>query len=62
VVVFAKSGVGKSSLLYAGLFPKLKKNNYYPIKIRFQNLQKTDSAAQATTQANPIVFSIFTGL
>lgn len=36
VVLFAKSGVGKSSLLQAGLFPKLRKNGYHPIKVRFQ--------------------------
>jgi hypothetical protein len=36
VVLFAKSGVGKSSLLQAGLFPKLRKHGYHPIKVRFQ--------------------------
>lgn len=36
IVLFAKSGVGKSSLLQAGLFPKLRKNGYHPIKVRFQ--------------------------
>ena len=36
LVLFGKSGLGKSSLLNAGVLPKLKKeNNYLPVKIRF---------------------------
>jgi hypothetical protein len=42
VVLFAKSGVGKSSLLQAGLFPKLRKNGYHPIKVRFQFASAVD--------------------
>lgn len=33
-VVFGKSGIGKSSLLSAGISPLLRKENYIPIRIR----------------------------
>lgn len=42
MVLFAKSGVGKSSLLQAGLFPKLRKHGYHPIKVRFQYTPAAD--------------------
>ncbi len=36
IVLYSKSGLGKSSLLNAGLFPKLKKTSQtYPISVRF---------------------------
>lgn len=38
VVVFAKSGIGKSSLINAGLLPLLEEEPYQPVKIRLQNL------------------------
>ena len=34
-VIYGKSGVGKSSLLYAGLYPKARKQNYFPVTIKF---------------------------
>ena len=37
VVVFAKSGTGKSSLINAGIIPLLEKKQFFPIKIRFQD-------------------------
>lgn len=37
VVVFAKSGIGKSSLLNAGLLPLLDYDRYRSVKVRFQN-------------------------
>lgn len=37
VVIFAKSGIGKSSLINAGLIPLLKKKEFQAIKIRFQD-------------------------
>lgn len=44
VVLFSKSGLGKSSLLSAGLFPKLTPLGFRPIRVRFQ---------QENTRANP---------
>ena len=37
VVLFAKSGVGKSSLLNAGVFQPLREKNYFPIRIRMND-------------------------
>ena len=37
VVVFAKSGIGKTSLMNAGVGPLLEAENMVPIKVRFQN-------------------------
>ncbi|MCB0528778.1 MAG: hypothetical protein KDC65_09910 [Saprospiraceae bacterium] len=36
-VLFAKSGIGKTSLINAGLGPLLEQNGYLPIKIRLQD-------------------------
>src|SRR5688572_11238819 len=36
VLLFAQSGVGKSSLLNAGIIPRLRLKNFFPIHIRFQ--------------------------
>src|SRR5436190_23002481 len=33
-VIFGKSGIGKSSVLNAGLIPKLRENFYLPVLIR----------------------------
>ncbi len=38
VVLFAKSGMGKSSLLNAGLVPLLEKSNLLPLRIRLSNM------------------------
>lgn len=35
-VVYGKSGLGKTSLLQAGLYPKLRKQNYLPVHVRLQ--------------------------
>ena len=32
--LYGKSGIGKTSLIKAGLFPKLKANGYFPVHIR----------------------------
>lgn len=44
VIVFAKSGIGKSSLLNAGLIPRLLRDDYYPIRIRLQKQAKKDGS------------------
>ncbi len=41
VVLFSKSGLGKSSLINAGLSPKLENENFMPITVRFQNTDST---------------------
>lgn len=37
VTMYGKSGIGKTSLLQAGLFPKLRDNDYFPVYIRLGN-------------------------
>ncbi|HEY6344187.1 MAG TPA: hypothetical protein VIY49_22065 [Bryobacteraceae bacterium] len=37
LVLFGKSGLGKTSLLLAGLFPRLRAENYLPIRIRLSS-------------------------
>lgn len=37
VVMFAKSGIGKSSLINAGVVPKLEADGFFPVPVRFQN-------------------------
>lgn len=44
-VLFAQSGVGKSSLLNAGLIPKLKGEDLLPVNIRFKGWEKEESPA-----------------
>ncbi len=41
VVLFAKSGIGKTSLLQAGVTPKLRQANIAPINIRFNDTSKS---------------------
>ncbi len=36
-VLFGQSGLGKSSLLQAGVFPRLRANNYWPIYLRLDH-------------------------
>lgn len=33
-IIYGQSGIGKSSLLFAGVFPQLRKENYFPVFIR----------------------------
>lgn len=40
-VIYGKSGIGKSSILNAGIFPILRRSNFFPVKIR---LVHNDSA------------------
>ena len=36
-IVYGRSGIGKSSLLNAGVFPLARRQGYYPLNIRFQH-------------------------
>ncbi|MEO6733635.1 MAG: hypothetical protein ABIN01_20600 [Ferruginibacter sp.] len=42
VVLFGKSGLGKSSLLNAGVAPMLESNGYLPIRVRFTSATQVD--------------------
>ncbi|MCP4438575.1 MAG: hypothetical protein GY810_06485 [Aureispira sp.] len=42
MVLFAKSGIGKTSLLNAGIMPLLKQDIYHPISVRFQGKGEGD--------------------
>lgn len=46
VTLYGKSGIGKSSLLQAGVIPVLKKNGYYPVVIRFDLSDSETSLAR----------------
>lgn len=42
VTLYGKSGIGKTSLLNAGVFPQLRLNGYMPIKMRFRSEAYTE--------------------
>ena len=42
-IVFGRSGTGKTSLLNAGVFPKLRKNYCLPFRIRLEFLKDSDN-------------------
>jgi len=50
-VLFGKSGLGKSSLLKAGLFPLLREELYVPIYIRLNHIETTPPLVEQVTQA-----------
>lgn len=52
-VLFARSGLGKSSLLRAGVAPRLRKENFLPVIVR------VDYAASALRPVDQIVAAIF---
>lgn len=54
-VLFGQSGLGKSSLLQAGLFPRLRTANFCPIYVR---LDHSGSAPALTDQIKSLVFQI----
>ncbi len=55
-VLFGKSGLGKTSLLRAGLFPRLRTANYLPVYVRF------DVAATGLSLIRQIQAGLFTEL
>jgi len=55
-VLFGKSGLGKTSLLRAGLFPRLRAKNYLPVYVRF------DVAATGLSLIRQIQDGLFTEL
>lgn len=50
-VVYGKSGIGKSSLLKAGVFPVLRRNGYFPVYVRFVHEDGEDSYTQQIINA-----------
>ncbi len=55
-VLFGPAGTGKSSLLNAGLFPRLRQENYLPVSIRL------DHAAESAPAGSQIRARLFDGL
>lgn len=51
ITLYGKSGIGKTSLLNAGVFPLLRQNNYAPIYVRFI----LDADSQDSSYANQII-------
>jgi tetratricopeptide (TPR) repeat protein len=46
VVLYGQSGLGKTSLLQAGLFPDLKNSDYLPVRVRFDHSDDAPPLAQ----------------
>lgn len=42
-VIYGRSGIGKSSILKAGVFPVLRRNNYFPVYVRFVHDEEQES-------------------
>jgi tetratricopeptide (TPR) repeat protein len=51
VVLYGQSGLGKTSLLQAGLFPKLKVLNFFPVRVRFDHGDDAPPLARQITLA-----------
>lgn len=45
-VIYGKSGIGKSSILNAGVFPILRRNNYFPVSVRLVHDGKVNYSNQ----------------
>jgi tetratricopeptide (TPR) repeat protein len=45
VVLYGQSGLGKTSLLQAGIFPELKKSDFLPVRVRFDHGEGAASLA-----------------
>ena len=47
LILYGKSGIGKTSLLNAGVFPELRKEQYLPVSIRLGTLEVSASYQEA---------------
>ena len=47
-IVYGQSGIGKSSILHAGIFPEARRRGCLPISIRFEHYGKTNYRDQFT--------------
>ena len=45
-VIYGKSGIGKSSLLKAGIFPILRRNGFFPVYVRLVHEEGQGSYAR----------------
>src|SRR5436305_255136 len=50
-VLYGQSGLGKTSLIRAGLFPKLRQNNFFPLWLRLNPDANALPLAERTKQA-----------
>jgi hypothetical protein len=51
VVLYGQSGLGKTSLLQAGLFPRLKTVDFFPVRVRFDHGDDAPPLAKQITTA-----------
>ena len=51
VTLYGKSGIGKTSLLNAGVFPALRREQYTPLSLRLGLMEETSSFQDVITQA-----------
>jgi hypothetical protein len=56
-VFHAESGLGKSSLINAGLIPKLKEKNFYPIIIRFKESKNESPVEHVLREIKKIILT-----
>src|SRR6188508_3021237 len=50
LVLYAASGTGKTSLLRAGVFPKLRERGYLPLSVRFSGSEEKSLLQQLTEE------------
>jgi WD40 repeat protein len=56
VLLFARSGVGKTSLLKAGLIPLLEENKFYPIEIRMNDTESAGDDGEELKETPKTLF------
>ena len=58
LVLFSKSGLGKSSLLNAGVGPALPAFGYQPVRVRFQIFETQSTTGTDATDTTPLISTI----
>lgn len=56
-ILYGQSGAGKSSVIEAGVFPVLRKNNYFPVVIRFLEVETTNYMEYVISQVRAVALS-----
>lgn len=54
-VIYGKSGIGKSSILNAGVFPILRRHNYFPVYVRLVHDDQVSYCSQIISAVNESV-------